>query len=290
MRSLETSASPTAVDPSSSRAFPTASSGLSVVTTSSMARHRRSPTAPESATGEDGFAIPSTSAKAWAAAIEERQDMEDRRSDEYLRMNDQAQMAAAQQYSAAMPPPPVPAPVPLAQTQSMPNIQPQALPPGLSNRASVTVRPGVFSHPPGTITQNLPQYKVNRKVYARLDLLGKGGTSKVYRVMNSQNEVYAMKRVSLDRTDRDSMAGYMNEIALLKRLDGNRRIIRLIDSEVRAGPSGSRGYLSLIMECGEIDLAKLLQEQQQEPMDLVWVSYYWKQVRLSATACLFPLI
>ncbi len=128
-------------------------------------------------------------------------------------------------------------------------------------------------------------------------MVGKGGTSKVYRVMNSANEVYALKRVALDRTDRDAIAGYMNEIALLKRLEGNRRIIRLFDSEVKHGPNGSKGYLSLIMEIGEIgtvttqtmnmctdcdgiaDMAKLLQEQQQEPMDLVWVSYYWKQVR-----------
>jgi serine/threonine-protein kinase TTK/MPS1 len=32
------------------------------------------------------------------------------------------------------------------------------------------------------------------------------------------------------------------------------------------------------MECGEVDLAKLLQEQQKEPMNMVWISYYWQQV------------
>ena len=32
-----------------------------------------------------------------------------------------------------------------------------------------------------------------------------------------------------------------------------------------------------------VDMAKLLQEQQQEPMDLVWVSYYWKQVGLAVS-------
>ena len=70
----------------------------------------------------------------------------------------------------------------------------------------------------------------------------------------------------------------MNEISLLKRLEGNSRIIRLVDSEVKAGGGGSKGLLMLVMECGEIDLARLLQEQQKEPMDLVWISYYWKQV------------
>ncbi|KAH9950557.1 kinase-like domain-containing protein [Amylocystis lapponica] len=96
--------------------------------------------------------------------------------------------------------------------------------------------------------------------------------------MNNANEIYAIKRVSLDKTDAETMSGYMNEIALLKRLEGNSRIIRLVDSELKPGPGGSKGHLLLVMECGEIDLARLLQEQQKEPMDLVWISYYWKQM------------
>lgn len=93
---------------------------------------------------------------------------------------------------------------------------------------------------------------MNKKPYARLDMVGKGGSSRVYRVMTPQNEVFAIKRVNLDKTDADTMSGYMNEIALLKRLDGNNRIIKLVDSEVRAGPGGSKGHLLLVMECGEI--------------------------------------
>jgi len=77
------------------------------------------------------------------------------------------------------------------------------------------------------------------------------------------------------------MCGYMNEIALLKRLAGNSRIIRLHDSEVRAGPGGTKGHLLLVMECGEIDLSRLLQEQQKEAMNMVWISYYWQQVNWS---------
>lgn len=83
-------------------------------------------------------------------------------------------------------------------------------------------------------------------------MIGKGGSSRVYRVMNSVNEIYAIKRVSLDKTDTETINGYMNEIALLKRLGGNHRIIRLIDSEVKSGPGGSKGHLMLVMECGEI--------------------------------------
>ncbi len=91
---------------------------------------------------------------------------------------------------------------------------------------------------------------MNRKHYARLDLIGKGGSSRVYRVMNNANEIYALKRVSLDKADTESLRGYMNEISLLKRLAGNSRIIRLIDSETKGGPVG--GHLMLVMECGEV--------------------------------------
>lgn len=96
--------------------------------------------------------------------------------------------------------------------------------------------------------------------------------------MNAANELYALKRVSLDKTDPETMSGYMNEIALLKRLEGNSRIIRLIDSEVRAGPGGAKGHLLLVMECGEIDLARLLNERLGEGLDMVWIAYYWQQV------------
>jgi serine/threonine-protein kinase TTK/MPS1 len=83
-------------------------------------------------------------------------------------------------------------------------------------------------------------------------MIGKGGSSRVYRVLSNSNQTFAIKRVSLDKTDAETMNGYMNEIALLKRLEGNNRIIRLIDSEVRPGPDGSKGHLMLVMELGEI--------------------------------------
>lgn len=125
-------------------------------------------------------------------------------------------------------------------------------------------------------THMFPQ--VNKKPYSRMDMIGKGGSSRVYRVMTGNHDIFALKRVQLDRVDPDTVQGYMNEIALLKRLEGNQRIIRLIDSEVKPATAGSKGLLMLIMEYGEIDMAKLVQEQQKEPMDPVWVAYYWKQV------------
>lgn len=217
-------------------------------------RHRRSPTVPEA---------PLNNGKHWG--------MDGRESEGYSDESPNGPISAPQKangHGGSMAPPPVP----LQQTKSVPNLnsaqqqQPGGMPaPSVGSRTLV----------------------VNKRVYARLDMIGKGGSSRVYRAMNGLNEVFAIKRVSLDKTDAETMSGYMNEISLLKRLEGNSRIIRLVDSEVKAGPGGSKGALMLVMECGEIDLARLLQEQQKEPMDLVWISYYWKQV--CASFVLLPI-
>lgn len=121
---------------------------------------------------------------------------------------------------------------------------------------------------------------MNKKKYSRLDCIGKGGSSRVYRVLDASQHLYAVKRVTLDNTDSETMNGYLNELALLKRLEGNSRIIRLIDSEVKPGARGSKGYLMLVMEMGEVDLARLISERSTEPLNMVWVAYYWQQVRI----------
>jgi serine/threonine-protein kinase TTK/MPS1 len=72
------------------------------------------------------------------------------------------------------------------------------------------------------------------------------------------------------------MRGYVNEMQLLKRLDGNERIIKLIDSQ--AVGRGGR-YLMMVMELGEIDLAKLLAEKQGTRLQPHWIAIYWQQVR-----------
>ena len=41
----------------------------------------------------------------------------------------------------------------------------------------------------------------------RLDELGKGGSSKVFRVLSGQNELSAIKRVRLDKCDPETVTG-----------------------------------------------------------------------------------
>jgi len=91
---------------------------------------------------------------------------------------------------------------------------------------------------------------VNGKVYSRLELIGRGGSSKVYKVMDENGRVYALKKVNLKGADDLSIEGYLNEINLLKKLQGNDRIIRLLDSEI--GYVG--GYILMVSEKKESSL------------------------------------
>lgn len=74
--------------------------------------------------------------------------------------------------------------------------------------------------------------QVRKKNYLRLDCVGRGGTSRVYRALDeSTNKICAIKRVTLERADADTIKGYQNEIQLLLRLKGKPGIIDLIDHE-----------------------------------------------------------
>lgn len=69
-------------------------------------------------------------------------------------------------------------------------------------------------------------------MYHRLGILGRGGSSKVYRVTTERNDLLALKRVDT-RNDSESRASFINEITLLRKLAGKPEIIQLVDSEIQ---------------------------------------------------------
>lgn len=80
-------------------------------------------------------------------------------------------------------------------------------------------------------TRPLPS-QVNGKPYARAGILGKGGSSRVYRVLDEKNNLFAIKKVDISKNDAESRASFINEIHLLEKLRGKGQIIRLVDSEI----------------------------------------------------------
>ncbi|KAJ3292343.1 hypothetical protein HK104_005366 [Borealophlyctis nickersoniae] len=114
---------------------------------------------------------------------------------------------------------------------------------------------------------------VNSITYRRLGRIGSGGSSKVYKIISDAGETFALKKVKLRGIDPIAMEGYMNEIALLRRLEKNERIIRLLDSEENL----EAGYLKLVLEYGEIDLSNLLKKEQGKPLSVNFIRMYWEQ-------------
>ena len=74
--------------------------------------------------------------------------------------------------------------------------------------------------------------RVNGKSYTRLDVIGRGGSAKVYRVTAENGKMWALKRVSLEHADETTIQGFKSEIDLLVRLAKVERVISLLDYEM----------------------------------------------------------
>jgi serine/threonine-protein kinase TTK/MPS1 len=74
--------------------------------------------------------------------------------------------------------------------------------------------------------------RVNGKAFTRLDIIGRGGSSKVWRVMAENGKFFALKRVNLEDADESAVRGYKGEIDLLSKLKGNDRVVSMLDYEM----------------------------------------------------------
>ena len=95
--------------------------------------------------------------------------------------------------------------------------------------------------------------------------------------MAENYKIFALKRVSLEDADMASIAGYKGEIDLLRKLENEDRVIRLYDYEVNE----EKQSLSVMMELGESDFNKMLNEQiksEGAKLDISFTRYYWKEM------------
>eukprot|EP00977_Amphora_coffeiformis_P008206 scaffold1834_cov175-Amphora_coffeaeformis.AAC.12 len=99
--------------------------------------------------------------------------------------------------------------------------------------------------------------RVNGVPYAKLGVVGKGGSCKVYRALSKDCTVVAIKKVKTSGLDRKNIESYANEIKLLKSLRGNPAIIQMFDSQVDL----KRKAIYVVMEVGEVDLNHILHQQ-----------------------------
>ncbi|CAN4121071.1 unnamed protein product [Withania somnifera] len=146
-------------------------------------------------------------------------------------------------------------------------------------------------------------FKVNGKLYQRLGKIGSGGSSEVHKVIASDCSIYALKKIKLKGRDYATAYGFCQEIEYLKRLKGKNNIIQLIDyevtdknllDEVMSGLMSNNesrvkedGYIYMVLEYGEIDLAHMLSQKWRELdgsdsiIDENWLRFYWQQILLA---------
>lgn len=129
----------------------------------------------------------------------------------------------------------------------------------------------------GSRNKKSVHYALNGKMYRRLDCIGRGGSSRVFRIMAENYKIFALKRVNLEEADMAAIAGYKGEIDLLKKLEHVDRVIRLYDYEVNE----DKGVLNVMMELGETDFNKMLNEQlkgESAKLDITFTRHYWKEM------------
>ncbi|TMW59583.1 hypothetical protein Poli38472_004652 [Pythium oligandrum] len=114
---------------------------------------------------------------------------------------------------------------------------------------------------------------VNGRTYIKLEQIGSGGSSKVYRMLGPDLKIYALKKIKLKRLDPKSIEQYTNEIELLQRLQGNPFIIRLISAEQDL----QQRIINVLMEHGEIDLGERLREMK-DGLDENFLRVIWTQM------------
>ena len=118
---------------------------------------------------------------------------------------------------------------------------------------------------------------VNGKLYTRMDCIGRGGTSRVYRVMAENFKVFALKKVSLEDVDEIAIRGYKGEIDLLCKLEKVDRVVRLYDYEINE----ARKTLHVLMEMGESDLHRIIGSQlnaESARFDITFTRFFWKEM------------
>lgn len=122
---------------------------------------------------------------------------------------------------------------------------------------------------------------INNKPYLELNEIGRGASSRVFKVLGLDFKTYALKRVTFKDAGQEQEAAIKNmmeEIKLMEKLKGNPLVIQLVDYQF----CGHVAYI--VMELGEVDLAKLLAASKGRNIDMNVIRVYWQQMLRSVDA------
>lgn len=109
-------------------------------------------------------------------------------------------------------------------------LRPAPPPPKMSVLETATATAGAAASSQSRKKRN--HVSINGKVFQRVSCIGRGGSSRVYKVMAENDNFLAFKKVSFEDADEATVRGYKGEIDLLKKLYQVGRVINLIDWEI----------------------------------------------------------
>ncbi|XP_047217337.1 dual specificity protein kinase Ttk [Girardinichthys multiradiatus] len=112
---------------------------------------------------------------------------------------------------------------------------------------------------------------IKGKQFFVLKMIGRGGSSKVYQVLDHKKQLFAVKYVDLEEADAQTVESYKNEIEHLNHLQQySDQIIKLYDYEI------TNSYIYMLMECGNLDLNTWLRNRQTvNPLER---KFFWKNM------------
>ncbi|XP_062394314.1 dual specificity protein kinase Ttk [Sardina pilchardus] len=124
--------------------------------------------------------------------------------------------------------------------------------------------------PQGTVFSN-ESITIKGQQFFILKMIGRGGSSKVYQVLDSKRQLYAIKFVNLEDADAQTVESYKNEIEHLNHLQQySDQIIKLYDYEI------TNSYIYMLMECGNLDLNTWL--RKRKVVDPLERKFYWRNM------------
>lgn len=111
--------------------------------------------------------------------------------------------------------------------------------------------------------------RINQKKYLKLELLGKGGSGKVYKIIDENKQILALKKTKIPNREIEALHNCLNEISILKTLVHQPRVIQIKNADI----SFENGCVLIVLEYGESDLENLI--KKKEISDPILLKFFW---------------
>ena len=124
---------------------------------------------------------------------------------------------------------------------------------------------------------NNETFHVHGQRYTALRCIGEGGYSKVLEVFNKNKELFALKVVDIRSLSNQTQKEVEKEVHFLKKLQGSKHVIKLIDHERVL--NDEKDELLIVLERGECDLSVVLRRLTlKEQLTPTKLRFYWEQM------------